>query len=586
MFEVVHSLFSVNLWEIITKSCLSNYMEFTQVAILMVTAGAFGIIARALKQPLLIGYLFAGLALGATGLISDVESLESLGSVGVALLLFLLGLEMKLSELPTIGKTALLTGLGQILFTSTVGFLISTALGFGVLPSIYIAIAITFSSTIIMVKLLSEKKDLNSLYGRIAVGFLLVQDFVAVIILMFLSGLGGDFSLTTSNLIVYLLVAAKALFLFVFVWGLSKKILPRLFDKVANQSHELLFIVSVAWALGMSAFVADGLGFTLEIGGFLAGIALSNLPEHLQIASKTKSLRDFFLTIFFLLLGTKLIMAGEILVILPSAIVFSAFVLIGNPVIVMVIMGFLGYKKRTSFLAGLTVAQISEFSLILMSMGLVLGHVGDSHVAMVILIGVITMTISTYVILGSDKIYKRIQRKLGIFERKRVKEAVFQTERKMTDHIVLVGCDRTGKALCSYFMRRNITFVVVDFNPSVFKKLNADKIPVVFGDINDPEIFDIASVKRARMIISTTSNLVDNLTLLEHMKSLHKKPVTIFTASTKHDATSLYEKGATYLTVPEMTAGEHVKHLLELYGYGNKRFIKLGRSHFNRLMYK
>jgi Kef-type K+ transport system membrane component KefB len=561
-------------------------MEFSQIAILIVAAGIFGVIARTLKQPLLIGYLFAGLALGIAGLVSDIALLESLGSVGVALLLFLLGLEMKLSELPAIGKTALLTGCGQIIFTSSIGFLISLLLGFGFLPSIYIAIAITFSSTIIMVKLLSEKKDLGSLYGRIAIGFLLVQDFVAVIILMFLSGLGGDFSLTKGNLITYLIVAARALFLFIFVWGLSKKLLPRLFDKVARQSHELLFIVSIAWALGMSAFVADGLGFSLEIGGFLAGIALSNLPEHLQIASKTKSLRDFFLTIFFLLLGTRLVMSGGILAILPSAIILSLFVLVGNPVIVMAIMGLLGYKKRTSFLAGLTVAQISEFSLILMSMGLVLGHVQDSHVAMIVLVGVITMTISTYVILGSDKVYKKIKGKLGIFERKRIKEAVFQKERKMNDHIVLVGCDRTGKVLCSFFLRRNISFVVVDFNPKVFKKLSADKIPVVFGDINEPEVFDAANVIRSRMVISTTSNLIDNLTMLEHMKSFHKKPITIFSASTKHDAISLYEKGVTYLIVPEMTAGEHIKHLLESYGYGNKRFVKLGQNHFNRLVYK
>jgi hypothetical protein len=221
-----------------------------------------------------------------------------------------------------------------------------------------------------------------------------------------------------------------------------------------------------------------------------------------------------------------------------------------------------------------------------MSMGLVLGHVQDSHVAMIVLVGVITMTISTYVILGSDKVYKKIKGKLGIFERKRIKEAVFQKERKMNDHIVLVGCDRTGKVLCSFFLRRNISFVVVDFNPKVFKKLSADKIPVVFGDINEPEVFDAANVIRSRMVISTTSNLIDNLTMLEHMKSFHKKPITIFSASTKHDAISLYEKGVTYLIVPEMTAGEHIKHLLESYGYGNKRFVKLGQNHFNRLVYK
>jgi Kef-type K+ transport system membrane component KefB/voltage-gated potassium channel Kch len=557
-------------------------MEFSQIALLLVVSGLFGVVAKALKQPLLIGYLFAGFLLGVTGLVHETATLTSLSQIGVTLLLFLLGLEMKVGELSSIGKVALITGLGQIFFTSAIGFLIALALGFGILSSVYIAIALTFSSTIIMVKLLSEKKDLSSLYGKISVGFLLVQDFVAVFILMFLAGVGeGGMALQD-----YLFIGLKGILLIVLVWILSKKVLPKIFEKYVANSTELLFIVSIAWALGVATFVAGPLGFTLEIGGFLAGLALSNLPEHLEIASRTRPLRDFFLTIFFLLLGTKLVIGGSILAIVFPATIFSLFVLVGNPLIVMAIMGFLGYRKRTSFMAGLTVAQISEFSLILVTMGLSLGHLSQDQVAMVVMVGVVTMTASTYLILGSENIYEKIKEYLKIFEKKKPKENVYITKKALENHVVLVGSDRTGKTLTSHFIRENTPFVVVDFNPEIFKKLNANNTPVVFGDINDPEIMEAASIINAKTVVSTIGNLPDNLKLLEYLKKANGSSIKIFTAATKDEAIQLYEKGADFVTVPEIVAGEHIKHVFSTYGIGSKKIVNLGKNHFNRLIFK
>lgn len=556
-------------------------MDFSQIAILLVTASVFGIIARLFKQPLLVGYLFAGLALKLTGLIHNFETVEGLGQIGVTLLLFLLGLEMNLKELPSVGKVALFTGLGQIFFTSLIGFGMALLFGFTTIASLYIAVALTFSSTIIMVKLLSERKDLSSLHGRIAIGFLLVQDFVAIVILMFLSGLGAG----GTSVAQYGFIALKALALFILVWALSKKVLPTFFEKIIAPSNELLFIVSISWALGVAWFVTGPMGFTLEIGGFLAGLALSNLPEHLEIASRTRPVRDFFLTIFFLLLGTQLAVTQNIAPLILPAIVFSLFVLIGNPIIVMAILGFMGYKRRTSFLAGLTVAQISEFSFILMAMGASLAQVDNSHVALVILVGVITMTTSTYLILNADAVFMRIKGKLGIFERAKTHEkAILQTVTK-DDHIVLVGCDRTGRSLVSYFSRNNKPFVVVDFNPSVFAKLTADNHSVVFGDINDPEILEAAGVAHARLVISTTSNLDSNLILLDYVRSTKSHTNTVFTAATKTDALRLYERGATYVVVPDVIAGDHIRQLLKIYGTRGSKLPKVGKTHFERLIF-
>lgn len=554
-------------------------MGLNEVALFLAAASVVGIVARLLKQPLLIGYLFAGFGLAAFGFVKDQAALANLGKIGVALLLFLVGLEMNLRELPSLGKVSLMTGLGQIIFTVVVGFLIVLGLGFSPVPALYISVALTFSSTIIIVKLLSEKGDLGSLYGKIAVGFLLVQDLVAILILMFLSGV-REAGFEPGN---FLVIGAKAVFLFVSVWFLSKKILPQVFEKVIGTSSELLFIASIAWALGIAALVGGPLGFSFEIGGFLAGLALSNLPEHLGVAAKTRPLRDFFLTIFFLYLGTQLLI-GDFKGVLGPALILSLFVLIGNPLIVLIILGFLRYKKRSSFLASVTVAQISEFSFVLMSVGLAMGYVTQSHVALVILVGVITMTSSTYLILYSEKIYLKLKGALSIFERKTTHEQAYENINDYSDHVVLVGYNRMGATILPFMKRKKILTLVIDHNPKIFNNLTADKIPTLLGDIEDPEILDGARIDRAQMVISSIPYLNDNLMLLEYIQGLLRHPVVIVKAQTRQDALKLYESGATLVMIPEIIAGEFLRHIFISHGVGEERVRKMGKSHFRRLI--
>ncbi len=553
-------------------------MGFTEISLFLVVAAFFGAIARYFKQPVMMGYLVAGILLSYFGFIADQDAVGNLGKIGVALLLFLVGIEMNLRELPSIGKVALFTGIGQILFTLILGFSIASLLGFALVPALYIAVALTFSSTIIIVKLLGEKGDLGSLYGKVAVGFLLVQDFVAVAILVFLSGLGTGGGALSSVLLVFF----KAAILFAVIWWLSKRILPFIFAKFIATSPEVLFVGSIAWALGFAAFVGGPFGLSFEIGGFLAGLALSNLPEHLGIAAKTRPLRDFFLTIFFLALGTQLLIS-DIFEILTPALIFSALVLIGNPLVVMIIMGLMRFKRRTSFLASVTVAQIFEFSFILMAMGRNLGHVGDSEVAMIILVGVFTMTISTYLILYSDKVYKRIKNHLAIFERKKIKEENIGLNEVFEGHVVLVGSGRTGRNLLAFFKKQGITFLVVDYNPKVFSNLAAEKVPVILGDIDDSDVLELAQVEKAKMIISTVSTLSDNLEILDFLRNNGSKALTILKATSKEEAVKLYEAGATYVLLPEVIAGEYLRHIFVSHGLGESRLTKMGQGHFRRL---
>ena len=316
----------------------------------------------------------------------------------------------------------------------------------------------------------------------------------------------------------------------------------------------------------------------------MAGLALSNLPEHLEIASRTRPLRDFFLTIFFLGLGSNLVV-GNLSEILLPAIIYSLLVLVGNPIIVMIVMGFLRFKRRTSFLASVTVAQISEFSLIVVAMGYSLGHISQSHVALTVTIAAITMTMSTYLILGADKLYLKIKDNLKIFERKNTQEISLLKDEVLEDHIVLIGCYRTGYRLLSLFKKKNISFVIVDFNPEVYKKLTAENYPVIFGDIADPEILEAVSLDQAKLIISTIDGLTDNLVLLEYIRKLAKKPLSIFTASTRTNALKFYESGANYVIVPDVVAGDHIRHIIKTYGFSGDKLAKVGKNHFNRLIF-
>ena len=531
-----------------------------------------------MRQPLIIGYLFAGFALSLLGVVPS-EPLSALSKIGVTLLLFLVGIEMNMSELPSIGKVALIVGLTQIFFSSTLGFLLATMLGFGVLPAIYIAVALTFSSTIVVIKLLSEKEDLGSLYGRIVVAILLVQDLVAMVIVMFLASLGSvEFGPN------YLLVAVKGIALIFAIWFLSRKLLPAFFARVVDQSTELIFVVSIAWALAIAAFTAGPLGFSLEIGGFLAGLALSNLPDHLQIATRTRPLRDFFLTIFFLLLGTSLSVSELGNYIVPI-LVFSVFVLIGKPFIVLTIMGLMGHRKKTGFTTGVSLAQISEFSLILMAMGALLGHVTGGDVSMVIIVGVTTMALSAYLIVGADSVYGRVEKILGLFERNKKYEVVLPHTQLKKDHVVLVGSHRTGRGLMALLKKKKQDFVVVDFNPELADSLIQKSVPVVFGDISEEDILKAANVSGAKLVISTIANLHDNLALLSYIHSQKHAPLTIVKARSPKDAITLYRNGATYVIVPEVLAGEHIRHILKSYGTG-EHMKGLGKSHLKRLVKK
>ncbi len=545
---------------------------FFELTLVLIAAAVISYILHFLKQPSIIAYITTGLLIGPFALyrLHHGEILHGLADIGITLLLFMVGLDLDISQLKRIGKAAVLAGLGQVLFTAGIGYLIASLLGLDPIPALYVAIALTFSSTIIVVKLLSEKKDMQSLYGKLAVGIFLIQDIAAIFILILLAGVTGNNTLgeLTSGGILnsVILTIAKAFMIGVVVIAISRTVFPRLIHSLMK-SDEMLLLFSLGWALGLAAFfTSPWIGFNAAIGGFVAGLALANTGAHYQISGRIKPIRDFFIVIFFIVLGSQLVVGNLTEALWPS-IILALFVLIGNPVIVTIILSLLGYKIRTSFMTGVTVAQISEFSLILMALGLAAGHVGETEVTIVTLVGITTIAISSYGILYSNKLYSLLM-KLTLGWLDRVGRRAGRDQEHLGDtvfkqHIVIVGAHRLGSLLVQRLHKqKDVQFIIIDFNPDVVSHYRSLGIAAVCGDISDPYIQEIANLSSAKLVISTIPDFHDTMSLVEAIVSLKRKPKLIVAANDESEALDLYHQGANYVLLPHFVGGVHLADII------------------------
>lgn len=528
---------------------------FTRVAAVLFAAAVIGGLAVLLRQPLIVGFIGVGVLVGPAGLglVSAGGELELLAELGIAVLLFLVGLKLDPQLVRSTGPVALATGLGQVAFTSILGFGIALALGMEWLPALYVAVALTFSSTIIIVKLLADKRELDELHGRIAVGFLIVQDIVVVLALIAIAALGaaeeggGGRSL--------LVVLGRGVSFLGGIVVLMRFVLPRLLAWLAH-NRELLLLVSVAWAVGVSALGA-ALGFSGEVGAFLAGFALATTPYREAIASRLVSLRDFLLLFFFIELGAELEFA-ETGSMLFEAGIFSLFVLIGNPLIVLVIMGAMGYRARTSFKAGLTVAQISEFSLILVALGLSVGHVERNVLGLVTTVGLITIGLSTYLILYSEPIYQRLAPWLTVFERRRPHTGEPRPEERVEIEAIVFGLGRHGGLVAQRLRERGLAVLGIDIDPDALRTARAAGLDVLYGDASDPEFPLALPLQHARWVVSTVPH-ADTALALEHgLRAAGYAGRLVHTAHGHGDARRLAEESHALVLEPYALLAERL----------------------------
>ncbi len=537
--------------------------SFVEIAAILGLATVTGIIGQKLRQPLIIMFLATGILAGPSflGIIHSYEQIELLAHIGIALLLFIVGLKLDLNLIRTTGPVALATGLGQIVFTSLIGFVIAIAMDMSYLSAAYVSVALTFSSTIIIVKLLSDKKEIDSLHGQIALGFLIVQDIAAILALVGLTTLGASVSGEGSGYLSFLMIGAKGVGLLVAVALLMKYVIPYLTQRLAH-SLELLTLFAIAWAVLLGAG-SELLGFSKEVGAFLAGVSLASTAFRDSIGARLTSLRDFLLLFFFIDLGARLdwSMVGSQLV---ASLVFSFFVLVGNPLIVLIIMGAMGYRRRTGFLAGLTVAQISEFSLIVAALGLSIGHITGETVGLITLVGVVTIFLSTYMILYSYPLYRVLSSPLKIFERRNpYREAAIDTltETEAVD-VILVGLGNYGSGLMENLLRRKNVIVGIDFDPGALNKWCKRGVPVLYGDMADPEMHEQLPLKKARWVISAVRSKEMSLALIHNLKKEGYTGKVALTATNSQEAVEFERAGASLVFRPFKDATEQATDAL------------------------
>ena len=546
------------------------------ISLIIVISALATIVARIIRQPPIIGYLIAGVLAGPLFLNiigTNADMIQLFAHIGVAFLLFIVGLSLDLRVLKEVGWVSLFAGSAQIIITGLLGFMISMGLGLPVITSVYLGIVLAFSSTVVAVKILSDKKEIDTLHGRIALGILILQDFVAALILMIVP--------LISDKIEFFPIAPKfsiAIGLIAFIFLFSHFVLNRFLNYLAR-SQETLFLFGIAWALVLST-VFFNMGFSLEIGALVAGMSLASSKYNLELGGKMKPLRDFFVVLFFVYFGSQL--TGPITIpMITMAVIFSLFIIIGKPLIVMFILRLSGYKKKTNFMAGLSIAQISEFSLIILLLGLNLGHLTKEIISLAVMIAIITIGISSYIMYYSISIFNKIGRFLSLFEGKRFRKDIAKKE---TYDIIMFGYHRIGFKILKELIDMKASFVIVDYNPKVILSLGKQGVNCIFGDAGDKEFLKELDLVKAKIIISTIPDESSNIMIRERIKEVGSTAVFIATTEQPASALDLYNKGVDYVILPQHLGGVYAANMIKNFHLDKIKYKEEGRKNKRELI--
>ncbi len=550
---------------------------FFDIGIIIIIATAFGFIARLLKQPLIPIYILSGIFLGPIGLgvVSDAETIKTLAEIGIAFLLFMVGMELDLKKLKDIGLIASVGTVFRVIIIFALGFLLMAILGFTSMISAYIALIISFSSTMVVVKLLSDKKELDTLHGRIIIGILLMEDVLAIMVLSALP------SISNFSFFIFFTSLLKGLGLIMLAMIASRYVFPLLF-KFAAKSQEILFLLSITACFSFG-LLSSALGFSIAIGAFVAGVALANLPYHTEIASRIRSLRDFFSTLFFVSLGMELtfINIGSFILPIIGIVILIIFI---KPLIITISCSLFGYKRKTAFMTSASLTQISEFGLIIAAQGMLLGHIGQEILSLATIVAVVTISLTTYLIKFDDKLYDKLSNRLKIFENlsRHNKELHYFTEENIYN-VILVGYDRIGYSIFRKLHLLKKGTLIVDFNPDIIKKLIREKIPCVYGDIGDVETVSKMNLGDVEWLISTIPDHTSNILLIKKLKEVNREAHIIVTSYFVDEALELYDMGADYVILPHLLGGEHVSFLLEEVSSNIDKLIDTKLEHIKEL---
>lgn len=550
------------------------------IGLCVIVAAVLAFIANKLKQPGLLAYLLAGVLIGPEigfGLITDHEAIEVISEIGLVLLLFIIGLEMDLKKLRSSGKPVIATGITQFLICVALGIPFFLLLGFrvgdpnafgGEFGLVYLAVAAAISSTMIAVKILYDKLELDTLPGRITLGILIFQDIWAIIALALQPNLRNPrfLPLAASFGKGIALVAVSLL--------ISRYLLPRVFRSVAK-IPELVLIMALAWCFLICA-AASYAGLSKEMGALIAGVALSTFPYSLDVIAKVISIRDFFVTLFFVALGMKIPMPTAS--ILGLAAVTSIFLIASRFIAISPVLYLMRYGHRVSLIPAINLSQISEFSLVVASLGLAFGHINSLTVSLIIFVFVITSTTSTYMLNYNYQIAGWFSRLLSKIRLKDVGDGltVDDAAQALRKPLVFLGFYREASAIVHEFEltgsedgRHSLLdqILVIDFNPVVFSELQRRGIECIYGDIAHMETLHHAKIHHAKLVVSTIPDQIlkgtDNARLLKKIRQLSPHALAIVTADSSQKALELYESGADFVFVPSMHSSAQAAQIIE-----------------------
>lgn len=553
---------------------------FTELSLLIVLVTLVSVAMRLLRQPLILGYIIAGLIIGTAlplfsnnALTLDTHGFDIFSSLGIVLLLFIIGLDLRVSVLKRLGPVVFAIALAILIVLGGLGQLTAWLLGFSFIEGVIIGLALFFSSTIVIVKMLSDKKEHTRLHGQIAIGVILLDDIVATLALLFVAaGSGGGFQASEIGLLFIKGVLLAGILAFA-----ATKILPKLSRQFAK-NQELLFLFAVSWGLGI-ATLFQWAGFSIEVGALFAGVSLASLPYTRQMESRLKPLRDFFIVIFFVTLGANLHLDNIVAGLIP-ALILSALVLLLKPILVMFVMQLFHYTKRTSFKVGINLSQISEFSIILVVVAAGANLVDEKLTAMITVVALITITVSTYLMQYDNRLFAWFEQRLPWL---REREDHHEKDVNETYELVLFGYRRGGHEFVKTFRKMQKNFTVVDYDPTMIETLERLDIPHMYGDATDLGFLHDVGFKQAKLIVSTITHFSTNEIIVAHAHKVNPNAVIVCYADDSNDAEKLYQMGASYVMLPHYIGSERINHFIRKNGTTKKAFEEFRQQHLTGL---
>ncbi|MCM2281345.1 MAG: cation:proton antiporter [Bdellovibrionaceae bacterium] len=553
------------------------------IGLAILAAAALGLPAYLFRAPLLLAYLTAGVVLGphlGFGLITESANIQTVSSIGLVLLMFILGLEIDLKKLLQAGRAVLIGGFAQIFGCTALAVAFFWLLGYGTTQGrydlVYLAVACSLSSTLVVVKILSDRMEIGTLPSRVSLGVLVLQDFWAIGFLALQPNL-NDLQLSVIGLSLgraVLLVAASGL--------LARFVLPWVFYRAAR-SPEVMLVVAMAWCAGVCG-LAGALHLSLEMGGLIAGVAIASFPYHVEIAAKISSLRDFFIMLFFVALGLQIPVPNSAMLSLAGVIV--AFILISRFLTMFPVLYFMHYGHRSSLLPPLNLSQVSEFSLVLAALGVSFRHIGQDVLSAFTFAFVGTALLSSFSIPNGHTIYRLMSpwlERLGVKDEVAHSEASPTTASEDAAQVVILGFFREGSSLLQELIRRHSEtalrhLLVIDLNPEAHRELKSFGVQCKYGDISHPDTLASCGLENAQVLICTLSDNqlkgTSNLKLLRILKTLAPQAKIIVTAETFESGRDMYEAGAAYVYMPRLLAAQHLADVLESIEAGNEARIR------------